>query len=63
LGQWGTDVRADGDQVTLTITDESVLPAIARYVVSQKMELYALTPEHLALEDLFIQTVGTDGGL
>ncbi len=63
LNRWGSDVRADGGQVTLTVTDESVLPAITRYLVAQNVEVYALTPQRLALEDLFIQIVGTDGGL
>ena len=63
LAQWGQDVRADGGQVTLTVAEETALPAIARYLVEQKAEVYALTPQHLSLEDLFIQIVGTDGGL
>jgi ABC-2 type transport system ATP-binding protein len=63
LGQWSREVRADGNQVTLTVSDESALPAIARYLVGQSVEVYALTPQHLSLEDLFIQIVGTDGGL
>lgn len=57
------DVRADGQQVTLTIEGEAALPGLARYLVEQGAELYALTPQRLALEDLFIQIVGTDGGL
>jgi ABC-2 type transport system ATP-binding protein len=63
LEQWGGDVRADGDHVSLTVADESALPAITRYLVAQNVEVYALTPQRLALEDLFIQVVGTDGGL
>jgi ABC-2 type transport system ATP-binding protein len=63
LGQWSKEVRADGNQVTLTVATESVLPAINRYLVAQNVEVYALTPQHLSLEDLFIQIVGTDGGL
>jgi len=63
LGRWGQDIRADGSQVTLTVTDASALPAIARYLVAQNVEVYALTPQRLSLEDLFIQIVGTDGGL
>jgi ABC-2 type transport system ATP-binding protein len=63
LEQWGGDVRADGDQVSLTVADESALPAITRYLVAQDVEVYALTPQRLSLEDLFIQVVGTDGGL
>lgn len=63
LGQWGEDIRADGDHLTLTVSDESALPAIARYLVAQSAEVYALTPRRLPLEELFIQIVGTDGGL
>jgi len=63
LSRWGKDVRADGNQVTLTVADETALPAINRYLVAQNVEVFALTPQHLSLEDLFIQIVGTDGGL
>ena len=63
LGKWGKDIRADGNQITFTVGDEAVLPAINRYLVAQNVEVYALTPQHLSLEDLFIQIVGTDGGL
>ena len=63
LGQWGRDIRADGETTTLTIDDEQALPAITRYLVGQGAEVYALTPQHVALEDLFIQIIGTDGGL
>ncbi len=68
LCEWGRDVRADGNQgsvgqVTLTIADETALPAMARYLVAHNVAVYALTPQRLSLEDLFIQIVGTDGGL
>ncbi|MCC6188681.1 MAG: ABC transporter ATP-binding protein [Anaerolineales bacterium] len=63
LAGLGRDMRADGSQVTLTIEGEAALPGLARYLVEQGAELYALTPQRLALEDLFIQIVGTDGGL
>lgn len=63
LNQWGKDVRVDGDHATLTLSDESALPAMTRYLVAQNVEVYAITPQHLSLEDLFIQIVGTDGGL
>jgi len=63
LGQWGCNVRADGDHIHLTITSESALPAIARYLVEQNAEVYSITPQKSSLEDLFIQIVGTDGGL
>jgi phospholipid/cholesterol/gamma-HCH transport system ATP-binding protein len=68
LAQWGCDIRADGDAgqvqtLTLAISTEDALPAITRYLVAQGAQVYALTPQRLSLEELFIQIVGTDGGL
>jgi ABC-2 type transport system ATP-binding protein len=63
LSQWGRNVRADGDHLTLTVSEETALPAITRHLVAHNAEVYAVTPQHLSLEDLFIQIVGTDGGL
>lgn len=63
LSRWGQDVRADGERVHFTVDDEAALPQVARWVVEQGGELYAMTPQKLSLEDLFLQVVGTDGGL
>ncbi len=63
LSRWSTNVRADGEHLSLTVTDEGELPAVNRYLVEQGVEVYALRPEHVSLEDLFIEIVGTDGGL
>ncbi len=63
LAQWGRDVRCDGDTVTLSVASEAVLPEITRYLVSQGAAVYAITPQRLSLEELFIQTVGTEGVL
>jgi len=63
LARWGSDVRQDDQQVTLTVAGEAALPELARYLVAAGADLFALTPEHLSLEDLFIQIVGTEGVL
>ncbi|MEW5867772.1 MAG: ABC transporter ATP-binding protein [Chloroflexota bacterium] len=70
LARWSpdaTDVRIDesatGELLTLTLNSEADLPALNRYLVEQGVDVYALRPQHLSLEDLFIQIVGTDGGL
>ncbi len=49
--------------ITLTVRSEQVLPEITRYLTAQGADVYAVTPQHLSLEDLFIQVIGTDGGL
>jgi len=63
LSRWSGDVRCDGDHLHLTLAQEADLPAINRYLVEQGVEVFALQPQRLSLEDLFIQIVGTDGGL
>ena len=39
------------------------LPEIVRYLVSQSVDIYEITPQRLSLEELFLQIVGADGGL
>jgi ABC-2 type transport system ATP-binding protein len=63
LGKWGRDVRAEGENIFLSVTDETSLPLINRFLVERGVEVYSLVPQRLSLEDLFIQIVGTDGGL
>ncbi len=39
------------------------MPEITRYLVARGAEVYALTPKRVSLEEIFIETVGKDGGL
>ena len=36
---------------------------VETYLVAQGLDVYAITPQRLSLEDLFIKVIGTDGGL
>jgi ABC-2 type transport system ATP-binding protein len=63
LEQWGRDVRVEGELILLSVTDDAVLPEINRALVGRGVDVYSLVPQRLSLEDLFIQVVGTDGGL
>lgn len=67
LSAWSQNVRYDpgqpADHLSLTVKSETELPEINRYLVEHGAEIYAFQPEHISLEDLFIQVVGTDGGL
>jgi ABC-2 type transport system ATP-binding protein len=63
LKRWSSNVRLDGDHLNLTLQGESDLPEINRYLVECGAAVYALRPQHVSLEDLFIEIVGTDGGL
>jgi ABC-2 type transport system ATP-binding protein len=63
LSQWSRNVRCDGEHLSLTVSSESDLPAINRYLVEFGVEVFAMRPQRVSLEDLFIEIVGTDGGL
>jgi ABC-2 type transport system ATP-binding protein len=63
LQRWSQNVRLDGEHLSLTLTGEAVLPEIHRYLVTAGVEVYSFQPQKVSLEDLFIQIVGTDGGL
>jgi len=63
LAQWGEEVVANGEQLSLKIRGEDVLPEITRYLVGQKVDIYGINPQRMSLEAIFIETVGQDGGL
>jgi ABC-2 type transport system ATP-binding protein len=63
LSRWSQSLRVDGEHLTLTLASEADLPVVNRYLVEQGVDVFALRPQHLSLEDLFIEIVGTDGGL
>lgn len=63
LSPWGKEIQMDREQLHMIIPSDSVLPEITRYLVAQGAEVYAITPNRISLEDIFIETVGKDGGL
>jgi ABC-2 type transport system ATP-binding protein len=60
LSRWSSNVRTDGEHITLTLSSDADLPAVNRYLVAHGAAVYALTPQTLSLEDLFIQVVGME---
>jgi ABC-2 type transport system ATP-binding protein len=63
LEQWAGCIRRDGEHLSLNVASEAVLPEIVRHLVTRGARVYAVTPQRLSLEELFIEVVGTDGGL
>ena len=63
LSRWSQNVRADGEHLSLTLSGEAQIPEINRYLADNGVDVFALRPKQLSLEDLFIQIVGTEGGL
>ena len=63
IEHWGRDIQLSGEQLTLTVHDEASIPEINRYLVAQGVKVFAISPSRLSLEEIFIETVGKDGGL
>jgi ABC-2 type transport system ATP-binding protein len=63
LAAWGSEVSIDGEVLVMKIASESAIPEITRYLVSAGAEVYAITPGRASLEEIFIETIGTDSGL
>jgi ABC-2 type transport system ATP-binding protein len=67
MARWGRDIQANGElsrgSLTLTVHNEASIPEITRYLVAQGANVFAISPSRLSLEDIFIETVGKDGGL
>jgi ABC-2 type transport system ATP-binding protein len=63
LSTWARDISQQDGRLTLTANDEDVLPEINRYLVAHGVDVYEITPKHVSLEELFIETVGKEGGL
>jgi len=69
LAQWGQNVRVEQgqgegmQQISLSLPSEADLPQITRYLVENQIDVYAVTPQKLSLEDLFMQLVGTEESL
>jgi ABC-2 type transport system ATP-binding protein len=63
LRQRAISVRADGERLSLEVANEEALPEILAYLVAGGARVYSFNSERVSLEDLFIQIVGTDGGL
>jgi ABC-2 type transport system ATP-binding protein len=55
--------RYEGEQLTFGVSSQDVLPGIVRLLVASGADVYRVTPEPLALEDLFVKLVGEDSGL
>ncbi len=60
LGRFGRDVRLEGDTVRLRVSNEDVVPDIARWLVGCGIGIYALGCRRKSLEEWFIEVMGDD---
>ena len=63
LSSMAQDIRLKGPHLRLHISEERALPNIVRCLVESGAEVFSVVPQHVTLEDLFLQTMGPDSGL
>ncbi len=63
LSRWSRDIRVDGEQLTMTIHNKNDITETNRYLVEKGVNVFALIPNRQSLEEIFVETVGRDGGL
>jgi ABC-2 type transport system ATP-binding protein len=63
LRQWGQDVARSDGEVRMRIADPDAVVEMTRFLVSQGVEVLALTPIHPTLEDVFVRIVGSEAEL
>ena len=59
LARWGR-VNSEFGVLTLTVESEEVLPAVADWLVQGGARLYALAPQRLSLEELFLHVMAEE---
>ena len=63
LETWGHHIHTETDHLSLTLADETTIPEINRYLVEKGVDVYAIHPQRLSLEDLFVQIMEKDEGM
>jgi ABC-2 type transport system ATP-binding protein len=61
LAQFGTEiVRLDGQRLRMHAAGDHVMPDIARWLVEQRVNVYALHSRRKSLEEWFVEVMGAD---
>jgi ABC-2 type transport system ATP-binding protein len=60
LAGWGRGLHSEGETISMTLDDETLLPAINRTLVEAGAEVYAFSPQRVSLEELFLRVVGEE---
>ncbi len=63
LSNWAEDISVQDGRLSLTVRSEAALPEINRYLVSRGVDVYEISPKHVSLEEIFIETIGKEGSL
>ena len=63
LRTWASNIRREGELITLTLDSNELAPRVLRYLVERGAEVCEFTPQRLSLEDRFLEILGRDEGL
>ncbi|HEX5282510.1 MAG TPA: ABC transporter ATP-binding protein [Bryocella sp.] len=63
LGGMVQHPHLEGERLRLRITNREQLPGVVRFLVECGAEVFSVTPQRVSLEDLFLQTMGSEPGL
>ena len=63
LQRFDRAAHIEADRLHVTLDDQQRVPELARWLIGQGLDLYELKIQRVSLEELFLQIVGTDGGL
>jgi ABC-2 type transport system ATP-binding protein len=63
LSPWASSLRLDGERLSFTVASADALPEILRFLVGRGVDVFEVTPLRTSLEEMFLEIVGTDGGL
>lgn len=63
LARWTKSHHVEGDRLTLEAQEEEALPEILNHLAASGARVYDFRSQRLSLEELFVEIVGTDGGL
>jgi ABC-2 type transport system ATP-binding protein len=63
LARWSSTAKLEGEYLRFGVRSSEVLPDVLRHLVASGADVFALTPERVSLEDLFVRIMGEDRGL
>jgi ABC-2 type transport system ATP-binding protein len=56
-------VSHERNKLRLRVPNEDCLPEVVRCLVESRADIFSVVPQRVSLEDLFLQTMGSDPGL
>ncbi len=63
LVQWGEIIQKNDHSVDIAIHNETEIPEINRFLVAKGVDVFSIITHHQSLEEIFLETIGMEGGL